>query len=83
MVLRITVALPLSSGRMVRWVLSFSVLSAILSFLVRLSLVLIVVLMILTDSCLASSVFSTGKDRTALPIPTRISSMGVARGATA
>ena len=50
-------ALPLSAGRMVRWVLSFSVLSAALSVSVRLSLVLAAVLMILTVSFLASSVF--------------------------
>jgi hypothetical protein len=43
---------------MVRLVLSFNFLSAFLSFLVRLSLVLVVVLMILTDSCLACSAFS-------------------------
>ena len=83
MVLRITVALPLYAGRMVSWVLSFNVLSAILSFLVRLFLVLVVVLMILTESCLASSACSTGKDRTAFSIPARTSSIGGARGATA
>ena len=57
--------------------------SAALSVLVRLSLVLAAVLMILTVSFLASSAFSNGKDSTAFFTPTRISSMGVARGATA
>ena len=37
---------------------------------------------ILTDSCLASSAFSTGKDRIAFSIPVRMSSMGVDRGFT-
>jgi hypothetical protein len=75
-VLRITVALPLSAGRMVRCVLSFNVLSAILSFLIRLSWAFLVVLMILTDSCLTSSAFSAGKHRAAFSIPPIISSMG-------
>jgi len=78
-----TVALPLSAGRMLRWVLFFSVLSAALSVLVRLSLVLEAVLIILTVSCLASSAFSTGKVKTAFSTLARISSMGTARAATA
>ena len=59
----LTVALPLSAGRMVRFTLFFRVFSAALSVLFRLSLGRDEFFKILTVSCLASSAFSMGKDR--------------------
>jgi len=82
-VLRITVALPLSAGRMVRLVFSFKLFSAALSALVRLSLGIGEFFIILTVSCLASSAVSTGSDLTAFSTPVRMSSIGVYRGVTA
>ena len=75
-------AFPLSAGRMVRFTLSFRVFSAALSVLFRLSLGRDEFFRILTVSCLASSAFSTGKDRIAFSTPVRMSSMGVCSDAT-
>ena len=67
--LRITVALPLSAGRMVSSVFFFKVLSASLSALIKLSLGLEELFIILTVSCLASSTIFTGTDCTAFSNP--------------
>ena len=79
----ITVALPLSAGRMVMLVFCFKFFSAALSVLVKLSLGFEEFLMILTVSCLASSAVSTGSDCTAFSTLARMSSIGVDRGVTA
>jgi len=76
-------ALPLSASRMVRSELFLRVLSAAVSVLFRLPLGLEALFMILTVSYLASSAFSTGKDRTAFSTPVDISSIGTLRGVTA
>ena len=80
---KITVALPLSAGRMVRFMFFFREHNASLSALVRLSLGLEGLFMILTVSCLASSAFSSGRNCIAFLTPARISSIGVMHGVTA
>ena len=78
-----TVAFPLSTGRMVRFTLSFRVFSAALSVFFRLSVGREEFFKILTAACLASSAFSIGKDRIAFSTLVRMSSMGVDLGFTA
>ena len=80
--LSITVAFPLSAGRMLRFSLFFMVFIAALSVLFRLYLGRGGFFKILTI-CLASSAFSIGKDDIAFSTPVRMSSMGVDCGVTA
>ena len=80
---RITVALLLSAGRMVRLEFSFKLFSAALSVFVKLSLGLWEFIIILTVSCLASSAVSIGRDYTAFSTPANMSSIGVCRGVKA
>ena len=78
-----TIALPLSAGRMVRFMLSLRVFSAALSVFLKLSLGHEELFVILTVSCLASSAISTDRDSTAFSTPASMSSIGVEHGATA
>ena len=80
---KITVALPLSFGKIVRSVFFFMERNASLWALVRLSLGLEELFMILTVSSLASSAVSSGRNCIAFSTPARISSIGVLRGVTA
>ena len=82
MVFRITVAFPLSAGRIVISELFLRFLSVALSVLVVIS-GFGGTFMILTVSCLASSALSTGRNCTAFLTPVSKSSIGTLRGVTA
>ena len=81
--LRISVALPLSAGRMVRFVFFFRVFNTVLSVLVKFSLGLEELFIILMVSWLASSAISTGRNFTAFSTPAKMPSIDIERGVTA